>query len=100
MLRYESTNPFPGLLGEFVKAPTASTPWVAFPGQYTGECKSANGATWLQLTDVGGAQDKREQIEEVLGPLWGTHLDDVNVSLGNLVAMTAAESLYYPLSLL
>ena len=100
LLRYESTNPFPGLLGEFVKAPTASTPWVAFPGQYTGECKSANGATWLQLTDVGGSADSREQIEEVLGPLWGTHLEDVNVSLGNLVAMTATEALYYPLSLL
>ena len=97
MLRYESTDPFPGLLGEFVKAPKASTPWVAFPGQYTGQCERANGATWLQLTDVGGPQDTREQIEEVLGPLWGTHLEDVNVALGNLVGLTAIEAGAYQL---
>jgi hypothetical protein len=96
LFRYESTTPFPGPLGEFVKAPTASTPWVGYPGQYTGECESANGATWLQLTDVGGANDKREQIQEVLGPLWGTHLEDVNASLGNLVALTATQAAFYP----
>jgi hypothetical protein len=97
MLRYESTSPFPGLLSEFVKAPKASTPWVAFPAQYTGQCERANGATWLQLTDVGGPQDTREQIEEVLGPLWGTHLEDVNVALGNLVGLTAIEAGAYQL---
>jgi Protein of unknown function (DUF3089) len=97
MLRYESTSPFPGLLGEFVKAPKASTPWVAFPAQYTGQCERANGATWLQLTNVGGPQDKREQIQEVLGPLWGTHLEDVNVALGNLVGLTAVQAGAYQL---
>ena len=97
LLRYESTEPFPGLLGEYVKAPKASTPWVAYPGQYTGQCERANGATWLQLTDVGGPQDKRQQIEEVLGPLWGTHLEDVNVALGNLVGLTAIEAGAYQL---
>jgi hypothetical protein len=97
LLRYESTDPFPGLLGEFIKAPKAATPWVADPGQYTGQCERANGATWLQLTDVGGPQDKREQIEEVLGPLWGTHLEDVNVALGNLVGLTALEAVTYQL---
>jgi hypothetical protein len=97
MLRYESTDPFPGLLGEFVKAPKASTPWVAYPGQYTGQCERSGGATWLQLTDVGGPQDTREQIEEVLGPLWGTHLEDVNVALGNLVGLTAIEAGAYQL---
>jgi hypothetical protein len=97
MLRYESTDPFPGLLGEVVKAPKALTPWVAYPGQYTGQCERANGATWLQLTDVGGPQDTREQIEELLGPLWGTHLEDVNAALGNLVGLTAIEAGAYQL---
>ena len=67
------------------------------PGQYTGQCEHANGASWLQLTDVGGSGDQREQIEEVLGPLWGTHLEDVNVSLGNLVGLTALQSGVYQL---
>jgi Protein of unknown function (DUF3089) len=95
LLPYESTSAFPGLLGEFVKAPSAPTPWVSTPGQYTGQCKSANGATWLQLTDVGGSKDTREQVEEVLGPLWGTHLVDVNIALGNLVPTVELQSLVY-----
>ncbi len=95
MLRYESTSPFPGDLGPFVKAPKAATPWVSMPGQYTGQCEQANGASWLQLTPAGGSGDVREPIEEVLGPLWGTHLEDVNVGLGNLVGMTAVQSIVY-----
>jgi len=95
MLRYESTTPFPGLLAPYIKTPKASTPWVSDPGQYSGQCERANGATWLQLNDVGGSNDKREQIEEVLGPLWGTHLEDVNVGLGNLVGATLGQSLAY-----
>jgi hypothetical protein len=95
--RYESTTAFPGFLGSFgdIRAPKAPTPWVSMPGQYTGQCKQVNGASWLQLTDVGGAEDKREQVAEVLGPLWGTHLEDVNVALGNLVGMTALQAATY-----
>jgi hypothetical protein len=97
LLRYESTSPFPGLLGSFVHAPSAPTPWVADPGQYSGQCHRSNGATWLALTAAGGASDKREQIQEVLGPLWGTHLEDVNVALGNLVGLAAIQAGVYEL---
>jgi hypothetical protein len=90
LLRFESTTPLPKFT-----APPGPTPWVSMPGQYTGECKHVNGASWLQLTNVGGAQDKRELVTEPLGPEWGTHLQDVNVALGNLVAMTAAQSATY-----
>jgi hypothetical protein len=93
LLRYESTTPLPGFPPP--SGPTVSTPWASMPGQYTGECKHANGASWLQLTNVGGAQDKRELVTEAIGPEWGTHLQDVNVALGNLVAMTAAQSATY-----
>jgi hypothetical protein len=96
LLRYESTAAFPGLLGAYVKAPKASTPWVADPGQYTGQCERANGATWLQLTE-DSSSDKREAIQEVLGPLWGTHLEDVDVSLGNLVGLTGLQAGVYQL---
>ena len=99
LFRYESTTPFPGFLGLLhdIHAPKAPTPWVSMPGQYTGQCEHANGASWLQLTDVGGSGDQREQMKEVLGPLWGTHLEDVNVSLGNLVGLTALQSGVYQL---
>ncbi len=90
LLRYESTTPLPGFT-----APPGPTPWVSMPGQYTGECKHVSGASWLQLTYVGPSGDMREKVGEPIGPLWGTHLQDVNVALGNLVAMTAAQSATY-----
>jgi Protein of unknown function (DUF3089) len=93
LLRYESTMPLPGFPPP--SGPIVSTPWVSMPGQYTGECKHANGASWLQLTNVGGAEDNREPVTEAIGLEWGTHLQDVNVALGNLVAMTAAQSATY-----
>jgi hypothetical protein len=88
LLRYESTTPLPGFT-----APPGPTPWVSMPEQYTGECKHANGASWLQLTSLGGAE--RDPVTEAIGPEWGTHLQDVNVALGNLVAMAAAQSATY-----
>jgi hypothetical protein len=58
--RYESTTPFPGFLGELgdIRSPKAPTPWVSMPGQYNGQCEQVNGASWLQLTDVGPAGDR------------------------------------------
>jgi hypothetical protein len=96
---YASTTPFPGFLGSLgdIRAPKAPTPWVATPGQYTGQCERANGASWLQLTDIGPSGDTREQVGEFLGPLWGTHLVDINIALGNLVGLTALQSWIYQL---
>jgi|GEM_PF-171623 len=93
LLRYESTTPLPGFPPP--SGPTVSTPWVSMPGQYTGECKHVDGASWLQLNYVGRAGDPREMVTEPLGPEWGTHLQDVNVALGNLVGMTALQSATY-----
>jgi hypothetical protein len=97
LFSYYSTSPFPGPLGVVVQVPKAPTPWVATPGQYSGRCERAAGATWLQLTPSGPPGDTREPILETLGPLWGTHLVDVNVALGNLVATVGAQSAAYEL---
>ena len=93
--RFESTTPFPGLLANDYPVPKASTPWVSMPGQYPGQCERADGASWLQLADTGPTGDPRIVIKEALGPLWGTHLEDINVALGNLVQLTAIESKVY-----
>ena len=92
LLPYQSTSPFPGILGSYWQVPKALTPWVSTPGQYSAQCKHANGASWLQLSELpytGPAPDPRLQIAETLGPLWGTHLVNVNIALGNLVDLTA-----------
>ena len=93
-LSYYPTKKFPGLLSKYVQTPTASTPWVATPGQYTAQCKSNNGATWLQLTP-SQAEDPREALQETLGAEWGTHLADVNVTLGNMVPEVGLQGLVY-----
>jgi hypothetical protein len=75
--------------------PGISTPWVEFPGLYTATCKSAGGATWLQVDDVGGPSDTRPRVSQTLGPTWGLHLVDVNIALGNLVSIVGDESAAY-----
>jgi Protein of unknown function (DUF3089) len=95
-LSYYPTKPFPGLLAPFVQVPKASTPWVATPAEYLAQCRSNKGATWLQLTPSQN-EDPRERLIETLGPLWGTHLVDVNVVLGNLVPQVGVQGAAYKL---
>ncbi len=80
------TTPFPGPLG--MSRPSrysAATPWVEQPRLYTGSCTQADGASWLQITDIGRPTDNRPRVLDALGPTWGLHLVDVNLTLGNLV---------------
>jgi hypothetical protein len=93
-LGYYPTEPFPGPLGPFAQVPKGTTPWVATPGEYSAQCEKANGASWLQLTRTSPG-DPREMLLETLGPLWGTHLDDFNVAMGNLVAMVGQQASSY-----
>jgi hypothetical protein len=93
-LGYYLTEPFPGPLGPSVQVPKGATPWVATPGEYSAQCEKANGASWLQLTRAS-PDDPREALLETLGPLWGTHLDDFNVAMGNLLAMVGQEASSY-----
>jgi Protein of unknown function (DUF3089) len=93
-LGYYSTEPFPGPLEPSVQVPKAATPWVATPGEYSAQCEKRNGASWLQLTRTSPA-DPREALLETLGPLWGTHLDDMNVVMGNLLATVGRQASVY-----
>ena len=68
-----------------------ATPWVTFPGQYTAQCQQSGGASWLQVTATPAPGDPRPPVTTSLGPAWGYHQDDVNLSLGNLVADVGLE---------
>jgi hypothetical protein len=68
----------------------AQTPWVRYPGLYTARCRTAGGATWLQVDTPAAAADPRPRVAESDGPAWGWHAEDVNLALGNLVADVAA----------
>jgi len=74
---------------------TITTPWVEYPDLYTAQCESSRGATWLQVVDIGTSGDRRPRVAETLGPLWGLHVDDVNIALGNLVQIVGQEEAAY-----
>ena len=96
MLMYNPTAPLPGALGVLVGSiPSASTPWVAYPGLYTGHCESADGANWLQIDPTHVPGDQRPVVTQVLGPTWGLHLVDMNMAYGNLVDLVRQQSAAY-----
>jgi hypothetical protein len=91
---YFTTTKFPGLIGTVSGAvPKASTPWVSYPDRYTVKCASAGGADWLQVTLAAG--DSRPAVAQTLGPTWGLHLYDFNVTLGNLVDLVGQQTAAY-----
>jgi len=65
--------------------PAVTTPWVTYPDLYLAGCRSAGGATWLQVSVVGGSGGGRPTVHETLGPDWGYHLDDIGLAAGDLV---------------
>jgi hypothetical protein len=97
LFSYYPTSLFPGLLGAVTQVPSAPTPWVGTPGEYDAQCRHEGGASWLELRFAGPPRDPRQRLEERLGPQWGTHLADVNVALGNLVALVRVEGFVYRL---
>ncbi len=73
-----------------------TTPWVAYPGSLTARCESRDGATWLQIDPQNSyARTALTLAGAFLGARWGLHLIDVNVALGNLVALVRSESAAY-----
>ncbi len=72
----------------------ALCPWL-YPHQHTANCQSMDEATWLQITDVPQNSDTRPFANEITGPTWGYHFEDINLALENLVSdVRAAEATY------
>jgi hypothetical protein len=92
---FPSAQTTAGLGSEASEAPSVSTPWVTEPDLYMGQCEYRDGASWLQVSAPITAGDTRPVVKETLGPTWGLHLVDVNISLGNLVALLADEGRSY-----
>jgi hypothetical protein len=72
-----------------------TTPWLAFPQLYTAQCRQQGGAAWLQVQRIlPPTRDFRPSATSE-GPMWGFHLDDMNLALGNLVLDVAYEEASY-----
>jgi hypothetical protein len=79
-------------------APAVRTPWVTYPDLYAARCERGDGATWLDVSATPGAGDRRPLVTENLGPIWGYHVDDINLVLGNLVQdVRTQEAAYHTL---
>jgi hypothetical protein len=72
--------------------PALPTPWVTEPHLYSGQCMSKGGATWLQVSAPIAPGDARQIVNQTLGETWGLHLVDVNIALGDLVAVARSEA--------
>jgi hypothetical protein len=81
---------------------TIDTPFVSVPGLLTAECKTNEFATYLEIKVNGDPADPR--VDDITGDLgmaakpiamWGLHLIDVNLAMGNLLELVDAQSKAY-----
>lgn len=77
-------------------AEALATPWVTYPNFVEAKCVSEGGFSYLALTVNGDPADPRtDDITGDLTPDWGMHLVDVNVSIGNLIALVRSQAEAY-----
>jgi hypothetical protein len=67
--------------------------WTTYPGRYRGHCARADGADWLQIDPTPG--DPRPVVDGRLGPGWGLHGFDVNLTLGDMVSLVRRQAAAY-----
>jgi hypothetical protein len=73
-----------------------TTPFVTYPDLVSAECVHSGEYTYLALTVHGDPADPRtDDIGGDLTPTWGMHLVDMNVAMGDLVALVASQSEAY-----
>lgn len=87
------TIAMPGANTTWVTGKTVDTPFVSVPGLLSAQCTTNEHATYLEITVKGDPSDPRtDDIGGDLGvpgkpiPMWGLHLVDVNLVMGNLLA--------------
>jgi hypothetical protein len=68
------------------------TGFVTFPGYAWAQCRTHDGAAWLEISLRRIPRDTRPQLPLTLGPSWGLHLVDVNVALDDLVSLVRQQS--------
>ena len=75
------------------------TPFVALPGLISGKCVEQGGFSYLAITVTPDLADPRADtingdvvVNGAVRPLWGLHLIDMHLTLGNLVNVVATQS--------
>jgi hypothetical protein len=68
--------------------PSSDTPWLQPQDHYTGRCVHSNGSHVLMTAPVAGARHLTPSPDDT----WGLHLVDLNMPLGNLTKIVAAQT--------
>ncbi len=91
-----------GAASAWVAGKTVETPFVSVPGLLIARCTSNEHATYLEVTVNGNPADPRtDDIGGDLGtpgkaiPMWGLHLIDVNLVMGDLLALADQQAKAY-----
>ncbi len=92
---YFPTGTFKGVFSSASVAAHVPTPWITYPDRYQARCEHHDGASWLQVDTTGVPGDTRPVVKETLGRTWGLHLVDVNIALGDLVALVGDQARAY-----
>lgn len=72
--------------------PEITTPFVALPGLVSSRCANNGTHSYLELSVNPDPGPRVDDITGDLTPEWGMHLIDVNVALGNLIDLVAAQA--------
>jgi hypothetical protein len=91
-----------GGAASWVKDKPVDTPFVSVPGLLSARCTSNDHATYLEITVNGNPSDPRtDDIPGDLGlpgkpvPMWGLHLVDPNLVMGDLLALADQQTRVY-----
>ncbi len=79
-------------LGDGPGGVLASTPWLVPAATYSLRCVHADGASVLMATPNPGSPD----LPEIPDAGWGLHIADVEIALGDLVRLVAAQTAARP----
>lgn len=85
----DSYFPGGGALG--TKGAEVATPFVRYEGLYDGKCVS-DARDWLSVTNTAQPGDARPtDVGGRISPVWGLHLIDINLAMGNLVDLAGQQ---------
>ena len=88
------SNPAPDLAwaDDLEDPPQLDVDYVSLPGLVTSECVTEGDYTYLSLRVNADPGPRTDNIGGDLTPEWGMHIVDVNVAMGNLVAIVGSQS--------
>ncbi|HEX4916086.1 MAG TPA: DUF3089 domain-containing protein [Vicinamibacterales bacterium] len=86
----------------WVQGKTVDTPFVSVPGLLSARCATNEHATYLEITvNADPADPRTDDIGGDLGlpgkpvPMWGLHLIDVNLVMGDLLRLAESQTKVY-----